>query len=168
MSTAVENTLEELRKVVSARNDAELARKLGIDQSTISSWKSRGRVPQRFANMLSAELGKADPLPLEVGGELQDRGTSVALLRFTLWRGELATSGTPEDVMRAFMDLRPFWLIMHRAIHELLLKVEAFNVDLATAQALLLQEDARDPLATRQKVETVLAEYAADNPWMNR
>ena len=52
MHSSVDATIAGLRGAVSAGTDAELARMLGVDQSTISSWRSRGRVPERFVKML--------------------------------------------------------------------------------------------------------------------
>lgn len=164
MQDAVEATIASLRDVVSAKNNAELARKLGIDQSTISSWRARGRVPARFVKLIeNPEIGVLGEPP-QVWGELQDRAQAVALMRFTLLRSALASSGDVDRALGAFLDLKPFWLVLHRAVHELRLKMEASGVDLATAQALMMQEDLRDPDTTTRRVEAQLAEDLADNP----
>lgn len=133
--SVVESTINNLRTVVGAKNDAELARRLQIDQSTISSWRARGRVPSRFVKLLEAE-----PIPShEVWPELHDRGTAVALARYAILRNEVAMGGNVDKALPTFLDVRPFWIVMHRAVHDLRSKMDALHVDLQTAAALLLQ-----------------------------
>ncbi|AVL53257.1 hypothetical protein CEP88_11995 [Roseobacter denitrificans] len=96
--------------------------------------------------------------------ELEERGQSIALVRFTILRQKIASSGDVDTALPVFLDLLPFWLVMHRAVHELRLKMEALKVDLKTAQALLMQEDLRDPQATLDRVANQLEEDLKDNP----
>lgn len=164
MQNSVDATIAGLRGAVSAGTDAELARMLGVDQSTISSWRSRGRVPERFVKML--DTGKKtglDEAP-QVWGELQERAQTLALIRFTLIRNEVAQSGDVDRALGVFLDLKPFWLVLHRSVHELRIKMETLRVDLKTAQALLMQEDLRDPKTTTRRVKRQLEEDIADNP----
>lgn len=167
MQQTVDATISGLRSAVNAKSEAELARLLGIDQSTISSWRSRGRVPQRFVKMLETIDKGAAAEPPQVWGELQDRATSVSLVRFTLLRQELARSRDIDSALSVFLDLKPFWLVLHRVVHELRMKMEALKVDLATAQALLMQEDLRDPEATAARVQRQLSEDLNNNPWLS-
>lgn len=158
----VDSVIQSLRAVVGAKNDAELARQLKIDQSTISSWRARGRVPERFATLLEAK-----PSPsADVWPELNDRGTAVALARYVILRQHVATQGDTELAFSAFAEVKPFWLVMHRAVHDLQAKMKALNVELSTAAALILQEDLRDPKATEERVAAQLAEDLRDNPWL--
>jgi hypothetical protein len=159
---SVETTISDLRGLVGAKNDAELARQLQIDQSTISSWRSRGRVPSRFTKLLETA-----PVPQdEVWPELTDRGTAIALARYAILRNEVVMSGNLDLAIPAFLDVKPFWLVMHRAVFELRGKMDALKVDLKTAAALLLQEDLRAPKETAQRVAAMLAEDFADNPFL--
>lgn len=156
----VESTISDIRAVVGAKNDADLARRLNIDQSTISSWRSRGRVPSRFVKLLEAQ-----PIPShDVWPELHDRGTAVALARYTILRNDVAMAGDADQAIPAFLEVKPFWLVMHRAVHDLRTKMDALNIDLQAAAALLLQEDLRSPQVTAKRVAAMLAEDLADNP----
>jgi hypothetical protein len=164
MTPDVQTRLDGLKRVVSVRNEAELARRLGVNQSAISSWKQRGRVPQRFARMVSEpEVGMLADLR-GVSGGLQEQGFPIGLVRFAVLRADLLQSGNADDAMSKMRDMLPFWLVMYRAVHDLLKRVEVAQVDLTTAQALILQDDLRDPSATRSRVEAQLAEDIADNP----
>lgn len=166
MHSSVDATIAGLRGAVSAGTDAELARMLGVDQSTISSWRSRGRVPERFVKMLDTGKKAGSSEAPQVWGELQERAQTIALIRFTLIRSKVAQSGDVDRALGVFLDLKPFWLVLHRSIHELRIKMEALRVDLKTAQALVMQDDLRDPEATTQRVEQQLEEDIADNPWL--
>ena len=165
----IESAIANLRAVVGAKNDAELARLLSIDQSTISSWRSRGRVPLRFTKMLEAPSFQTNPSPPEgVWPELQDRATAVALARYVLLRRGIVNGGDMNKALAEFLDIKPFWLVMNRAVHDIRAKMEALRLELSTAAALVLQEDLRDAEATADRVASQLAEDIADNPWLQR
>ena len=69
MLESVDTTIAGLRGVVGAQNDAELANKLGVNKSTVSGWRARGRVPSRYVELLDAK-----PIPSrDVWPELHDR-----------------------------------------------------------------------------------------------
>lgn len=164
MDASVDNTIAGLRRVVSADSDAELARKLGVDKSTVSGWRARGRVPARFTSMLEAP-SEGTLLDLRnISGELQERAYPIGNLRFVLLRQDIARSGDIDRALPLLRDMLPYWLVLHRAVHDLLKRVEMLQVDLETAQALLLQEDLRDPDATALRVERDLQEDMTDNP----
>lgn len=168
----VDSTIADLRRAVNASNDSDLARTLGIDKSTISGWRARESVPQKFVKLLrskgsSAASGPIDLFTLEAWPELQERSRAIGLLRFTLLRSEVARSGDIDRAMNTFIDQKPFWLLMVRAAHDLSLKMQALGVEMKTAQALILQDDLRDPDATSQRVAKHLAEDIADNPGLN-
>lgn len=166
MEATVDNTIAGLRRVVSAETDAELARKLGVDKSTVSGWRARGRVPSRFTKLLETPR-EGTLLDLRnISGEMPERAYPIGNLRFILLRQELARSGDVDRALPVLRDMLPYWLVLHRAVHDLLKRVETLQVDLETAQALLLQEDLRDPDATARRVERQLQEDLADNPWL--
>lgn len=169
MLESAEATIQGLRRALSAKSDAELARTLGIDQSTISSWRARGSVPQKFVKLLrssgtSAASGPIDWSTLEAWPELQERSRAIGVLRFILLRSDVAKSGDADRAMGIFIDQKPFWLLLWRAAHDLGVKMQALGVEMATAQALILQHDLRDPDATALRVAKHLAEDIADNP----
>ena len=160
MVEGVDTIVAELRGIVGAQNDAELANKLGVDKSTVSGWRARGRVPSRYLTLLEAE-----PVPShDVWPELHDRGTALALARYTILRSEVAMGGEVDQALPAFLDVKPFWVVMHRAVHDLRAKMATLNVDLQAATALLLQEDLRSPNETAKRVADMLSEDLADSP----
>lgn len=159
MQGNVDATIANLRTVVKAKSNADLARKLGVDQSTISSWRARGRVPEEFVEFLKDPASQKS----RVWQELTDCTTAVALLRYTLLRQDVAKSRDIDHGMSTFLTLKPWWLIMHRAAHELRLRMDALGIDLKTSQALIMQDDLRDPDATARRIEQHLAEDLKDS-----
>ena len=164
MEVSVESTITALRQIVGVRTDADLARKLELDKSALAAWRARGRVPQRYQNFVDQLQDGSIIKDLEIWPGLQSAVHRIALVRFTLFRHGVASSGNVNQAMAVFQSLHPFWLIMHRAVHDLRVKMTALGADLRTAEALVMQEDLRDHLATVQKVSDELAEDLADNP----
>lgn len=123
MNVSVEGTLAELLRVGSAASDAELAGKLGQDKSTVSVWRARGQVPTRFVKMVEepcsgVELGA-------LSGELQESAYPIAFARFILIRHAVVRSASADRAIPVLRDKTPFWLVRHRAVDDLLSKVEA-------------------------------------------
>lgn len=81
MDVTIEENLARLRKIFGAANDAELARALKLGQSTISTWKSRGRIPDRVLSILDGE----SPLALGTSpmnwGPHENAALGLALVR---------------------------------------------------------------------------------------
>lgn len=55
-----DSELDALKAAAGVSSDAELAKMLGIRQSAISQWKSRGRVPEKYKMIYQNELSKSD------------------------------------------------------------------------------------------------------------
>ncbi|NYS24916.1 hypothetical protein HUK65_07905 [Rhodobacteraceae bacterium 2376] len=134
-----------------------------MDKSTVSGWRARRRVPTRFVKMLD-EPGRGTFNTGEVSGELQERAYSIALARFVLLRHDLAASGEVNKSLPAFRQMLPFWLIVHRAVHDMLSTVESLQIDLDAAQVLILQDDLLHPERTKIRVARQLEEDLRDNP----
>ena len=160
----VETTISALRRAVHANTDTELAKKLGVDKSTISGWRSRGRVPERIARMVQTSTIGAGASAPTAWPELESAAQPLALARFTVLRSEVAFSGDTDWALSVFRDRKPFWFVLYRAYQELRQKMDALSVDLVTAQALLMQEDLRDPEATKHRIADQLEKDFRDNP----
>lgn len=164
MQGSVDTAIAELRSFVGAQTDAELARHLELDKSALTAWRSRGRVPERYQDLLE-KMRSGKPLEeLEIWPELHRAAQRIALIRFTLLRQEEARSGNVDQAMQTFKSLKPFWLIMYRALHDVRQKMMAVGAELKTAQALVMQQDLRDPEATAVRVAAQLDEDIKDNP----
>lgn len=164
MVDLVDASIQQLRKIVGVQSDAELARQLELDKSSLTAWRSRGRVPEKYQAFLD-QVSRGEPIrELEVWPELQRAAQRIALARFTLLRCTVASSGMVDQAMPIFLSLRPFWFIMYRAAVDVRKKMLALGVALETAQALVLQDDLRMPSETTSRIERELSEDLRDNP----
>jgi Bacteriophage CI repressor helix-turn-helix domain len=164
MNGSVEDTIAHLRTAVGATTDAELARRLDVDQSTISSWRARGRVPNRYVKELLSPANERTADHPAIWGEMENRAIGIALARYALLHRNLLTSSDVDRVMTAFLDPKPWWLVLNRAVHDLRGKMIGLDVDPSTAQALILNDDLRNPDETAKRVSAELREDLADNP----
>lgn len=164
MQGTVETTIQQLRDTFSATSDSDLAKKLRIDKSTVSSWRSRGRVPSRFVKLLDEQPPREQAQAPDHWNELQETALGLSQLRFTLMTKDIAVSGDVERAMITFMNTKNYWAVLYRAVHEIQEKQSALNVDHDTAAALLMQEDLREPEATGARVRADLEQDLKDSP----
>lgn len=164
MEATVDSVIASLRQVVGVRTDADLARQLDLDKSALAAWRARGRVPPRYQRFLEEMQRGSISKDLSVWPDLHSAAHRIALVRITLIRYDVACSGNVDQAMSVFQSLHPFWLIMHRAAHDIRIKMTALGADIRTAQALVMQEDLRDHIATASRVSAALSEDLADNP----
>lgn len=166
MQGSVDATISNLRSITGAKNNAELARKLSVDQSTISSWRSRGRVPARFVRMLQTPHEKLPEKHPKVWQELIDFAQPITAVRFAILRHDIILSEDKTEASAILKKQYPFLLITNRVIQELRKRMELLSIDLITAQALVLQDDLRNPSETHKRLAAQLSEDMADNPWL--
>ena len=143
MTGTAEETIAALRAKLGARTDAELARKLGIDKSTVSSWKARGNVPGRFANILTGKRSHQTFMtPPIAWGEDETAAFELALFRFAR---ATADQGTFETYRAAFENVTSvgprFWSLMEMCLSELLNRQSEGDYPLHTALGLAMFDD---------------------------
>ncbi len=112
--------IDELRSRLDVVTDADLARSLDIDKSTISSWRSRGRVPERYVRMLDRD-GSDEYLGPPVRWTAKDRvAFDMALLRFTRALAGDLSGDDPIKVYATFALASPaFWALKDGCRREL-------------------------------------------------
>jgi hypothetical protein len=103
--------------------------KLGVDKSTISAWRSRRRIRERFV-----QLPEPERLPeIDIWPELHDRGTAPALARYVSPRPETVRGGDADRAIAAVLDGKPFWPVLNRAALDLRSMVQALKIDVSAA-----------------------------------
>ena len=147
MDNDIDTKIGELRAFLHAENDADLARKLRIDKSTVSSWRSRKRIPERFSSILDGDVIEHRSSPPELWGDIEDTAFSLALCRYTLAFKNIVDAGDYQEAMHTFRDNRRFWLIMNNAASSLQERMRDGSFDLSSAFAVLLHEDMKEPKA---------------------
>lgn len=149
MERPVEETLEALRQHFQVATDAELARKLRIDKSTISSWKARNRVPDRYRGILQGDTKAAAGVSPLRWSEHESAAFDLALFRLA-------------RIIAAHVDLDDYAeslsYFSHLAATDLWLMQNDCQGDLAafgelphTALALAIHGDLKEPDASLQR-----------------
>ncbi|WP_187393038.1 helix-turn-helix domain-containing protein [Maritimibacter fusiformis] len=146
MTETVEAVIERLKKAFHVKTEADLARALMIGQSTISTWKARGRVPERIVRIAAGEttptLGRA---PVSWWGD-ENIALGLALVRF----GRLVCKEISKEDFRASLAIasRPgdFWSLFLQAQKDLRAEAEkTADGKVSSALPIILHDDAADP-----------------------
>lgn len=138
----VERTIERLREHFRAETDADLARRLRIDKSTVSSWRARGRVPDRFLKMLEGASHQAvGAAPLH-WGDHEHAAFQLALFRYARLVSDTVASGDYRSnidlLMKAETD---FWILMNAAQMDIAERPANNPYDPSTAAMLIVHDD---------------------------
>lgn len=97
-------TIEALKRHFAVSTDADLARALGVDKSTVSSWKARHHVPARVADVLTGQTEPFMSSPPVRWGQANDNAFQLAQFRFmNLFSVPLFSR-----------ELRPGWFFLDR------------------------------------------------------
>lgn len=81
MAADVDEVIAALRERLGAETDADLARKLRINKSTISSWRARGNVPDRFHGILRGDNHQSYATAPQKWGDQEQEAFNLALFR---------------------------------------------------------------------------------------
>jgi len=150
-------TIERLKAKLAASTDAELARFLGVDKSTIASWKARGKVPQRYSCLLEDVPDEDKAEPPALWGNLENAAFKIALFRFCLTQSEFVNRGDPRTLAGSIEVWdTTFWLSVKRAKEDILAVLKHGLSSIETATTLLLTEDLSDRTAAIHRTCTFL------------
>lgn len=140
MSENPKEAISRLKELFGVETDAELARALKIDKSTIASWKSRGRVPQRFVDISNGDnslaLGAA---PVKWSSQ-ENAALALALLRYATIYRPLLDNPKFEEVMRLVSRPGDLWTLFSQAQRDLVEKCDAGLPTGESALAVLVHE----------------------------
>ncbi|WP_164881741.1 helix-turn-helix domain-containing protein [Paenirhodobacter populi] len=142
MTTDPEAVIKQLKAKFNVDTDVDLARKLRIEKSTISSWKSRGRVPSRFLRILSGENHEFIAAPPVGWGEEEEAAFSLALFRFSRAFSDVISRGEYRSLVQLFTPAAAhFWWLMSQAQEDLIKKQAHSGVSVSAAEALVMFDD---------------------------
>lgn len=142
MTTDPETVIEQLKAKFNVDTDVELARKLRIEKSTVSSWKSRGRVPNRFLRILSGENHQFIAAPPIGWGEEEQAAFSLALFRFSRAFSDIITKGEYRSLVQLFTPASShFWWLMSEAQQDLIKRQAHSGVSVSAAATMAMYDD---------------------------
>ena len=134
------NLIDQLKKRLGAETDVDLARKLAIDKSTVSSWRSRDNLPDRYLRILHGEDKQSVATPPLKWGQYEDYAFRLALFRYAKAQGEAALSSDFKTVHATFRHGGAFWKLMHDSQKDLAECLEERSSNIDTAFALVLHD----------------------------
>lgn len=134
--------VDRLKEQLRAETDSDLARILAVDKRTVSAWRSRGSVPERYLQMLSGDSHQSIATPPLRWGVYEKEAFNLALFRATRALQGTAFQGSFHEQFSAFrMAGAAFWLLMRDSQVELSGRMESRDVPIQTAFALLIHDD---------------------------
>lgn len=89
MEDDVSAVVARLKQRFHAATDQELAEKLSLGRSTVTSWRRRGSVPERYARLADGEVVTPFGLPWTYWTDEENAALSLALLRHGAWQEPL-------------------------------------------------------------------------------
>lgn len=158
MEATVEETIAALRSHFGVASDVELANKLRVNKSTVSSWRARGSVPQRFRDILSGQPHQFMHSPPLKWGEDEQAAFSLALFRFSRLVAATTELEKYRDVLTMFggRAFPAFWLMMDAAQRDL--AERSGEHKLSTLLALLIHDDVAESVASLERDSERLAQ----------
>lgn len=136
-----EKAIDDLKARLKAVSDADLARKLAIDKRTVSAWRVRGAVPERYISIINGEDHQTVNTPPLRWGPYELAAFRLALFRYTRVFAGIATSGDYTEVYRNFARQGGFWILFRRSQEDLAKAMDERTDVLDTALALLFHDD---------------------------
>lgn len=136
-----ESTIEALKLKLNATNDADLARKLAVDKRTVSAWRARGSVPDRYTAILDGASHQAVMTPPLKWGPYENCAFRLALFRFARVKAAAAISNDFRIIFDTFAHPRGFWLLMSRCQKDIAAAMEDRTDSVDTAMALVMHDD---------------------------
>lgn len=136
-----QSTIEALKLKMNASSDADLARKLAVDKRTVSAWRTRGGVPERYTAILDGGTHQTIMTPPLKWGQYEECAFRLALFRFTRVKAAAAISNDFRTIFDAFGRPRGFWLLMVRCQRDIATVMEERTDSPDTAIALLMHDD---------------------------
>lgn len=155
MSDEVKRTIEALKSRYRVKTDSELAQIMGIDKSTISSWKTRNKVPSRIKEILESDMVAVQSSPVD-WGPFQRRSFGLALLRITRVLNDRFDTADFQKAMKLTNSSGAFFMIMGRAEGDILNAQERGDYSFETATAIVLHDDMADPTSAIERDAVVL------------
>lgn len=154
MTEDVQQSIDRLKAALLATTDADLARKLRVDRSTIASWKARGKVPDRFSMIEHFGQNHASGIAPAIW-DLRDKLCfSIALFRFCRTHSETIMSDDFRKI-HDFFFFSDFWNLVAQAEDDMRTMQENRGYSEQTAFSMLVYEDLQDLERMKDRVTAI-------------
>ena len=138
----VERIVDRLKEHFRAEKDTDLARILGVDKRTVSSWRARGSVPRRYVELLEGRNHQTILTPPMWWGEYEEQAFNLAVFRIVRLLSGVTRTGGYGSQFDAFRKVFPaFWPFMRDAQVDIASRHDARDMPVQTAFALVIHDD---------------------------
>ncbi len=141
MENDVDMIIAALRNRLGAKNDADLGRKLRVAKSTISSWRARGIVPNRYTMILDGASHQMILVPPNSWSVQETLAFNLALFRFTRATPKVARWDDYRANLDLFLNGDLIFILASECQKEIADLIDMRGYDPETAFALVLHED---------------------------
>jgi hypothetical protein len=135
-----EVTIDALKARLKADTDTDLARKLAIDKRTVSAWRARGTVPNRYLDIIEGADHQTIATPPLRWGEYENYALRLALFRISRATAPAALSDDPSTVYKTF-TFTTLWQLFRQSQEDLVAAMEGRTEFLDTALVLVIADD---------------------------
>lgn len=146
MVNDIEETIGRLKDRYHVTSDSELARTLGVNKSTISSWKARNKIPARILEIIESDMVAVQSPPIQ-WGPFQQYAFGLALQRYTRVLADILGDLDLHQSVKLAGSSFVFFDLMGRAEGAILNLQDKGDYSYETAATMLIHEDMVDPKA---------------------
>ena len=155
MTDEVSETIECLRDVMNATSDADLARKLQIGQSTVSTWRKRGPVPMRYQRIAKGEHPFAYGEAPAYWSANENAALGIALTRYCRINFDAVTENDFASLLEMANYAEDLWTLLRAAREDL---ATSAGKSLHARVAELLHRDCTNPTEAAQRDRKLIEE----------
>lgn len=166
MERSAEEKIDTLKRMLNAKSDAELARKLGIDKRTVSSWKIRGKIPERFELMIEGKAGSHayGTAPAYWSG-IENIAMSLAAIRYSEVVSEASSSKDFESILSMAFHPEDIWTLHREAYSDLCEVMKAGSHSFESAVAVLIHRELDEPIAAKEARKKMILDNRPSVEW---
>jgi hypothetical protein len=155
----IDAQLERLKSHFGVDKDAELARKLMVDKRTVSAWRARGGLPDRYKSILEGGDPQTVMTPPARWDEHERAAFDLAMLRLARAVLPETTAGEFRPVMQAYGGAWAFfWALMIEARHDIVAQMNSGPKEVRSAFAILVHSDLEQGSDSVQRVRSMLVQ----------
>lgn len=164
MDKDADEVVDALKAHFKVNSDTDLARKLRVDKRTVSAWRARKKVPQRFIGMLEGQSSHAVAVGPAYWSDHEQAAFALALFRYSrAFQDELNGDNFNQAFRIADSAFIDFWALMERAQSDL---SDVWGVNSpASALALLIHDDIENREAMNKQSHRIMRENRPSITW---
>ncbi|TDL88039.1 hypothetical protein [Meridianimarinicoccus aquatilis] len=164
MDMDADQIVDALKGHFNVDSDIELARALKIDKRTVSAWRSRKRVPQRFIGMLTGQSSHPHAVGPVYWHNQEKAAFCLALFRYArAYTSEFNEKGFNEALKVLDHANDDFWALMRRAQSDIG-KLEGGN-STSAALSMLIHDDIENSAAINEQSHRIMRENRPSITW---